>query len=443
MKHRFYSSLLAFFVAAVIAVPSASAQQTVDNIVAVVNSDVILASELAAAVQQTRARMGAQADNIPADTLRSNTLDQLIFARLQLERAKQQGLSASDNDIQQGIARLAQQNGMQVNEFMQALQQQGVPLDAVKQRIKTSVLIQKLRRKEVMEKVSVSDQDVTRFLQSQSLRDQNNREYHILDIRIDIPAGAGSTSIKQIRQRIEDIRDQVLSGEASFAALAKANSDGDEASRGGDLGWLGSAFMPESFIDIVPKLGDGQVSQVFRGEGGFHIIKLVGSRGSRNLAGGETVMVDEVEVRHIILKPNKLRNDDRTRELAVQIRERLDAGGDFGSLAKEYSDDKSTRDQGGDLGWIQAEALGPREATRVAQMQPGEVSPILKTKQGYIIVKVTDRRQRDKTREAIRSRARQVIGQRKAEAKGRRWLQKLRSEAYIDIRMPGYQSISD
>src|SRR5699024_4179877 len=149
MKHRFYSSLLAFFVAAVIAVPSASAQQTVDNIVAVVNSDVILASELAAAVQQTRARMGAQADNIPADTLRSNTLDQLIFARLQLERAKQQGLSASDNDIQQGIARLAQQNGMQVNEFMQALQQQGVPLDAVKQRIKTSVLIQKLRRKEV------------------------------------------------------------------------------------------------------------------------------------------------------------------------------------------------------------------------------------------------------------------------------------------------------
>src|SRR5699024_3847480 len=127
---------------------------------------------------------------------------------------------------------------------------------------------------------------------------------------------------------------QALSGEASFAALAKANSDGDEASRGGDMGWLGSAFMPESFIDIVPRLDDGQISQVFRGEGAFHIIKLVGSRGSKNLAGGKTVMVDEIKARHIILKPNKLRNDQRTRELAVQIRERLEAGGDFAGLAK-------------------------------------------------------------------------------------------------------------
>lgn len=442
MKQRFYFSLLALFIATAATLPAATAQP-VDGIVAVVNQDVILASELASAVKQTRIRMGPRADDIPIQVLRSKALDQLIFKRLQLQKAQQLGISVNEQDIARGLARLAQKNGMSTQQFIQAVKSRGMSMAALRARLKQTLLIQKVRRQQVMDKVVITNQDVTQFLESRALRNQHDREYHIRHIRIDVPADASTATVKRVRKQIEHIRSRITSGDASFAALAKQASDGDNAARGGDMGWIGSAFMPKVFIDIVPSLQPGEVSRVFRGAGAFHLVKLLDVRGSQNLAGGQKVMVDEIKVQHIVLKPNALRNRQQTRALAHELLERLQAGANFADLAREYSDDKVTANQGGQLGWIQPQQLGPREAVQVARMQPGNISPVLQTNHGYIIVKVSDRRQRDKTREAIRRRARQILGQRQSQEKGRRWLQKLRAQAYVDIRLPGYQSTTE
>lgn len=439
MKMRFSASVAALLIAAVLTMPGAATAQSVDGIVAVVGDDVILASELAVAMQRTKAQLGSRADSIPVDTLKSNVLDQMILNRLQINRAKQLGLSVSKEDVARGVARLAQQNGLSMDDFVRALNMRGISLQALQQRVRENLLIGKVRKAEVMEDVVVTEQEVSRFLESRSLRDSTNREYQIRHIRLDVPADADGAAVKRIRTLAETLRDQAVSGAATFAALAKAQSDGDNAAGGGDMGWIANAFMPQVFTDIVPNLDIGEVSRVFRGDGAFHLVKLVDTRGSQNLAGGQQLLVDEIEVSHIVLQPNALRNSERTGELALGIRERLAAGARFADLARQYSDDKATASQGGSLGWIRPDQLGPREAVRVAQMQPGDVSPILETTNGYIIVKVTDRRQVDKTREAIRSRARQVIGRRKAEEKGQRWLRKLRAEAYVDIRLEGYQ----
>lgn len=438
MKTRFHATLATLLLAFTLALPAAQAQP-VDGIVAVVNNGVILGSELTDAVRQARARMGDQAQSIPINALRSNILDQMILTQLQVDRAQQLGLKVDKQELVQHMTQLAQKTGMNLQQYLQALQKGGVSLADARERVGREILIQKLRTKEVLEKVVVTPQDVTRFLESRSLRDHNNREYRVRHIRIDIPLNADSAAVAQARERAEQLRQQINAGDTTFAAAAKAESDGDAASRGGDMGWIGDAVMPQSFTDIVPQLTPGQVSQVFRGNGAFNLIQLVDVRGSQNLAGGQKVMVDEIEARHIVLQPNALRNAARTQALAAELLERLDAGASFADLAKQYSDDKATASQGGDLGWIQAGMLGPKEAVQVAQMQAGSVSPVLQTHQGFVILKLEDRRQVDKTRDAIRKRARQVIGQRKAQEQGRRWLRKLRDEAYVDVRLPGYQ----
>lgn len=442
MKHRFYACISALLFAAVLTTTLPAAAKPLDGIVAVVGEDVILASELNAAVQQKRRRLGDSANSVPVNVLRSNVLDEIIITKLQLDRAQELGLKIGERELNRGMARLAQQNGMRMNQFMQALRRRGIPLKSLKQRVRENLLIRKVRRKEVLEDIDITKQDVTRFLESRSLRSKNNLEYHLRHIRINIPATADDAAVEQARQRIKRMRAKAVSGEATFAALAKTRSDGKNAERGGNMGWIGSAFMPRVFMDVVPGLDDGEISQVFRGAGAFHLVKLMDTRGSQTLAGNKKVMVDQVKVRRIVLKPNALRNKKRTRKLAVEIRERLKAGANFADLARQYSDNKATAGNGGELGWTQPQRLGPREAVRVAKMQPGDVSPILETNKGFVIMKLVDRRQSDKTREAIRKRARQILGRRKAKELGRRWLQKLRSEAYVDIRLEGYRSNS-
>lgn len=439
MKNRCNAILATLLITVALALP-ATAAQPVDGIVAVVGDDVILASELTSAVQQARASLGSRAQSVPLDALRSNVLDQIILTQLQVERARQLGLSVSDQEIGQGIAQLARQAGMAPDQYIEALRQQGIaPAAVLRQRVRTDALIQKVRKVEVLDKIVVTDEDVTQFLESRSLRDHDNREYHIQHIRIDVPAAANSAAVDKIRTEVEQLRDKIVSGQATFAAVAQARSDGDAAARGGDMGWIGDAVMPPAFTDVLPTLGAGQVSAVFRANGAFHLIKLLATRGSQNLAGGDTVMIEEVNVRHIVLTPNALRNSQRTQGLAAELLERLAAGASFADLAKQYSDDKATASASGSLGWVQAGMLGPREAVQVAQMQPGQVSPILQTDQGYVIMQLVDRRRVDKTREAIRYRARQLIGQRKAQEKGQLWLHELRGNAYVDIRLPGYQ----
>lgn len=440
MKTRFHATIAALCIAIALVLPTAAAQ-SVDGIVAVVGDDVILASELMDAVSQARASLGARADSMPPNVLRSNVLDQIILTKLQLDRARQLDLKVSDDDIAQGMARLARQTNMSTQQYVQALRNSGISPTAAQQRLRTDILIQKVRKAEVLDQIVVTDQDVTQFLESRSLRDSGNREYRIRSIRLDVPAAASSETVQAIRDKIEKLRARVVSGQASFADVAKAQSDGDSAARGGDMGWIGDAFMPQAFTDILPTLAIGEVSDVFRGNGALHLIKLLDERGSQNLAGGDTVMVKEVKVRHIVLTPNALRNSQRTRELAMELLERLAAGAQFTDLAKQYSDDKASASDGGSLGWIQAGMLGPREAVQIAQMQPNDVSPVLQTEHGYVIVQLLDRRKVDKTRDAIRRRARQLIGQRKAQEKGQLWLHKLRGNAYVDIRLPGYQPV--
>ncbi|WP_423821614.1 peptidylprolyl isomerase [Salinisphaera sp. SPP-AMP-43] len=414
--------------------------QSLDKIVAVVNDSVVLKSELDAAVAQVKQRNNSPIGQAPPNVLRSQVLDQLIMRQLQIQQADRDGIKVSQQELQQGLGRIAQRNGMNLQQFSQAVAQSGMNMSDLREHVREEIKISKVRQSEVMGKVSISDQDVDRYLQNQSLRFSRDHEYHLRQIELALPTDAETTTVGVARDRLETLRQQIASGQTRFADVARSVSDGPHAADGGDMGWVSGDELPDSFESALAELKSGQTSDVFRGPNGMYLIKLEDERGSSpQQEDQDKVMVTEAHIRHIILKPTEIRSDAQTRDLAQQIRQRLVAGDDFANLAREYSDDKGTANQGGDVGWIPLNRVSPETQRNIKSLSQGEISRIFQTDDGYEIIKLLGERQRDETQEAKRNKVRDTLGRKRASEQGDLWLRKLRDEAYVDIRLPNYQ----
>ncbi|MEQ8798503.1 MAG: peptidylprolyl isomerase [Salinisphaeraceae bacterium] len=410
-----------------------------DEIVAVVNDGLILESEMEGAVAQVRQRAGAQINNVPDEVVQSQVLEQLILRELQMQRANRAGLSVSDSELNQAIERMAAQNGMTADQFMNSVRAEGLSVTAMRARLREQILIDKLKQREIAGRVVVTDEDVDRYLESESLRVQENREYRIRHILVSVSENAGQSTIDAARDRINELRERAQEND-SFSELAVAHSDGQNALEGGDLGWLAGGFLPTLFSDVVPRLQPGEISEPFRGPSGFHLIQLADVRrtdGQQTAA--EQAVVKEYQARHILLELNEIRNDERAEAEAERLRKRILAGDDFTQLARENSDDTSSANQGGELGWLQAESMSPPFAEQLRSLKPGETSQPFRTDSGWHVLEVQDTRQRDLSQERRRQRARQALGRQKMQEESEIWLRKIRDEAFVDIRLEGYQ----
>jgi len=426
---------------ALIFIPTAApGTQTLDRVVAVVGQGVILESELDSAVEQIRRRMGRDVANVPEDVLRSQVLDQLILTRLQTQRAEAAGLRVSDNEVRDALERLARQNGMSVEAFQQALRADGMDVADLRDRLRDELLISKLRQREIHRRTQVTEEDIDRYLESEKLRVQEDREYRIRHILVAVSDDASEQKLKSARERIEALRRRALDGE-TFSDLAIAHSDGQKALQGGDMGWMSGAYLPTVFSEVVPALQPGEISQVFRSPSGFHLIKLVDER-SASRGGEESNVIEEIKLRHILLQLNEIRDNERAKALATELRNRIEAGAEFSELAREYSDDAGSANQGGELGWVRPAGLPAGFAEKLRELKASEISQPFRTAQGWHIVELQDRRQRDSAQERQREKARQAIARRKIEEETQAWLRQIRDEAYVEIRMDGYRGDS-
>lgn len=420
--------------------PTAGTAQRLDRIVAVVGEGLVLESELAAATDRIRRRMGPEAEQIPPDVLRSQVLDQLIITRLQTQRAREAGLRVEDREVNETLRDIAAQNGMDLDAFLQNVRADGLQPRELRERVSEEILIGKLRQREVNGRIVITDEDVDRYLESESLRVQENREYRVRHLLISLPDGARPEQLRSAQRRIETLRERAVSGESSFADLAIAHSDGQKALEGGDLGWLPGGYLPSLFSEVIPQLEVGGISKPFRGASGYHLIKLENVRTAGREAGDvDQAIVEEVHARHILLQLNEIRDGERARTEAETLRERVLAGGDFAELARAHSDDPGSANKGGDLGWAPARAYNPAFAEQVRDLEIGEISEPFQSSEGWHIVEVLDRRTRDQTEERRRNRARQALARRKIEEEGETWLRRLRDEAYVEIRLDDYR----
>ncbi len=411
------------------ALPAQAAPAELNRIVAVVNDDVILATELEDRLRLVKQQLAARQAEIPDDdTLRRQVLDRLILERLQLQLADQNNIRVDDETLNASLGNIARENGMTLTEFRKVLERDGQDWARFREDLRNQIRINRLRQQMVGNRINVTEQEIDNLLANEAAWGDRGREYHLAHILISTPEGASPEQIAETRRKAEEVLAELRAG-ADFARTAIAYSDDRNALEGGDLGWRKAAQLPDLFADAVRKLEPGEVSDLIRSPSGFHIIKLIETRGD------ERKVVTQTHARHILLRPDALQSREQVLTRLKQLRERIIGGEDFATLARANSQDKLSAARGGDLGWVNPGDLVPRFEEAMNRLQPGEISQPVETRFGWHLIQVLDRRSHDRTEDFRRAQARDFIQRRKMDEELELWLRQLRDEAYVEIRL--------
>ena len=409
----------------------AVATTPLDSIVAVVDDDVVLQSELDARVNAVTKQYASKPQQLPPrDVLERQLLDRLIMEKLELARAASTGVKVADADVDQALATIATQNKMDVSQLRGAIEQQGLNYDQFRNNVRNQLIVQRLRQRVAQSRVHVSEAEIDSLIKNGQL---HQGELHLGYITINVPDGATPEQIDAARAKADEAKKQIDGG-MDFAAAAIRYSNAENALQGGDLGWRSANELPPGLVDIADKLQEGQVSAPVRGPNGFHIIKLIGKRdqGQR--------MVTEYHARHILIKTSDLVSSAQAEKEIAAIRQRIVNGEDFAKAAKESSQDDATAQLGGDLGWFSGDAYGAVVSKQIQALKKDEISEPFQTDLGWHIVQLEDTRTTDKTSEMKHDEARNILFQRKGEDEYENFMRQMRSEAYIEIRLPGGDS---
>jgi len=400
--------------------------EPLDSIVAVVDEDVILKSELDLALDNVLAQYAGREDQLPPrEILQRQVLERLVLVHLQTARAADMGVRVGDGEIDNAIANIASQNNMTQDQLRQQLANDGMSYDDFRNSLRDELLSQRLRQRFAQSRISVSDAEVDAALASQS-----SEQYHLAHILVALPDGATPEQIALGQQKVDGIKALLDKGEMTFSAAAVRYSDSPNALEGGDLGWRSLDEIPAAFASPIRGLEPGQVVGPTRGPSGFQLLQLVEKRsGDGDQSAAQTVT--QYRARHILIR----RGDDaEAKALADTLRARIAGGADFAEVASENSDDVFSKDKGGELGWFTQDQFGPEFGAQVTTLQDGEVSAPFKTQAGWHILQREEARQTDVTDDNRRAQMRERIGQRKLEDEWNRFLREMRSEAYVDIR---------
>jgi len=409
--------------------PLALGQQRVllDRVIAIVDKDVVLQSELEDRLATIRQQAAANNEPLPpADQLRSEVLEALVVENLQMQFAERVSIRFDDDTINRVLANMAEGNNMTFDEYVSILEQQGVYL-RTREQVRKQMTLQELQRGIVNRRITITDQEIQNFLGSEMGREVMAAEYlveHMLIVsdETDTPA----------------LREEKLQYSADIVARLKEGEDfltlRNTAQRaqlypidGADFGWRKANQLPNLFADTVVTMNTGDIEGPISADNGFHIIKLTNKR------GGTQQIVNQTHILHIMLTPNEIRDEDQTIAAIKRLRQRIVDGEDFSNLARQNSDDASSVVAGGDLDWV-SEGGMPIEMERVvATLEPGEISEPFRTDVGWHIAKVLDRRVEDLSRQYARRQAENALRNRKFDLELQNWLIEIREEAFVEL----------
>ena len=412
------------------AAPDAPAQRgaLIERIVAVVNKEVITASELAERVAFAERQLRRQNIALPERALlERQMLERLILDKAQLQLAADTGLRVDELQLDRAVQRIAEGNKTTLAEFRRSLEGDGVAFDKFRAEVRQQILLTRLREREVDDRVQVSDSEIDIYL-------EDNRsaaaavEYNAAHVLVRVPEQATPERVEQARARAEKARADALAG-GDFARLAASTSDAADALQGGALGWRAPSRLPELFADALKTMQPGDVSGVLRSPAGFHLLKLLERRGA-----GLAAPVTQTRARHILVKTSEVVSEaDALRRLAG-LRERIAGGTDFAQLARLNSED-GTAARGGELGWVHPGDTVPQFEHAMNALKPGELSGPVRTPFGFHLIQVLERRTADASTERQRLQARLALRERKAEEAYQEWLRQLRDRTYVEMRL--------
>jgi peptidyl-prolyl cis-trans isomerase SurA len=409
---------------------AASRIEEVDRIVAIVGKEAITLSELNDRLQSAIVQLQRQGTPLPPkEILTQQMLERMIIDRAQIQEARDSGLVADDQRLEQTIARIIANNGMTPEQFRETLQKEGVPYERFREEIRDEMTISLLRDREVDSRLVISEAEIDNFLTQVSAAGEQE-VYRVAHILLLAPESASPEQLQQLKTKAEGVLKRARAGE-NFAELAAAYSDAPDALQGGDLGWRPLERLPSVFTESVARLQVDGVSDLLRSPNGFHLLKLMEKRGGIPQIDGN---VRQTRARHILIRANEIVSETEARRRLEDLRERLKHGEDFTELARLYSQDGSAAN-GGELGWVNPGDTVPEFERAMDALQDGEVSAVIQSPFGFHIIKVEERRVQDMSQEKQRLAARQALRERKMDEAYQDWLRQLRDRTYVEYRL--------
>ncbi len=403
--------------------------ELIDRVVAVVDSGVIMESQLNSRVEEILIRLkNDKAELPPLNLLEEQVLDRLIIEEIQLQLADRAGIKISDSELNQTLSRVSSQNNLSLEEFRLKLEAEGTSYKSFRDTIKKELIIQRVQRGKVGAKIDISEQELENFINSEEGRTQLAEQYNVQHILLSVKSGLSEIEIEAIENEAVSLLERLENGE-SFEKLAASYSAGQKALEGGFLGWRTSAELPSLFAEVVTGLTVGEVAQPVRSGAGFHILKLTEKRGNT------VKFLDQTLARHILVQPSEIRTENQAEILINDIFKRLKEGEDFKQLARQFSEDPGSKMDGGELGWSNPGDYDPAFEMTLNATEIGQLSEPVKSSFGWHIIEVMDRRNEDVSQEEQKNRAYQIIFKRKFDQELQSTLIELRAEAYVDIKL--------
>ena len=427
MKFR-YAKVIGISMLVALNLQAQAQVKALDGIVAVVDDDVVLTSELDYRVRTVRDQLLASGQQLPPmDILINQVLERLILESIQLQMGERAGVRIDDETLTRAISGIAERNGLTIDEFIMQIEADGFAYPSFREEVRRDMVISRVQSAQVNRRISLTEQEVESFLSSPLGQRALSDEYRVGHILLEVADDATQAAERAAVKEAEEIVALLRSG-GNFQEMAIERSASASALEGGDLGWRKAGALPSLFAEIAVDLEVGDTADPIRSESGLHIIQLLEKRG----VGVE--LVEQVNARHILIQPSEIRSEDQARELIVEIRDRLEAREEFADLARVYSDDPGSALAGGELGWAEPERYTDEFRDTVREIEVGVLSDPFQTVHGWHLVEVLERREQDLSEEARLNTALNILRNRRFEEELQSWYQEIRSEAYVDIR---------
>ncbi len=402
--------------------------QTIDRVVALVDSDVVLASELVRRTKSVMEQLKNRDQKMPeVAQLTQQVLDRLILESLQLQMAKRVGVRVNDAELDATIGRVAEESKMNVDQFRKKVVNDGTPWAIFREDIRNEIMISRVRGGHVSRRVKISDKEIDNLMIQINQEGLNRTQYLLGHILLALPESASPEHIARVREEASKMIAELRNG-ANFEQYAVAYSAGQNALNGGELGWRSLTQLPSLFAGNVKNMKVGDISDPLRSGSGLHILYLKDSKG-----GFETHRVMQTHARHILISPNAITDEQAALEKLQLVRQRIIDGEKFEDLAIEFSDDKGSGAIGGDLKWSDPGTFVPEFNKVMNELAINELSEAVKTEFGWHLIEVLGRRDQDQTEDKKRERAYRIIHNRKFEEEAQIWLGELKEQAYIKI----------
>src|SRR5277367_5983565 len=400
-----------------------------DRIAAIVNDGLVLKSELDVQMDSVTKRLVEQKIELPSQSvLKQQVLDRLIVQEIEMQHAKRVGLTISDEQLNSALQEIAARNKIPFDQLPTALAAQGIDYKQYRESMRKELTLNTLRQRDVISHINVTPRELDQYLARQQSAASND-DFNVSHILLSLPAAATPQQLEEISKKAQDLSARAAKGE-DFGQLAIANSNSQTALDGGALGWRKGAQLPQFILDLVTKMKPGEVSEPVRTPSGFHIVKL-----NERRSGEAPVIINQVHLRHILMKPNELDDDETVRQKLAKLRARILAGESFAGIASTSSEDPGSAPDGGDLGWAGPGTFVPEFDKAIADLKVDEISEPFKSRYGWHIVQMLGTRTYDSTDDVRRQKAFVAIRESKADEETELWVRALRDEAFVEIKM--------